>query len=594
MTMPPVFGDFLAQASGHLAAAVSIQEQLPAEALDGVVRSLDRVVTTLTRYLGDVPLPGEFDQGPSGSGPVHDVRAALDARIALRRSAQVLRAAAAAQDHGGGEAHPAAWHLAHAADQLIAGRDLLHTHFASDPSGAWTSTSSWATVTYSPPVTDAMLGEIGSVAAQLAPWMMRLSLNPSPGSLMPATLELALHDSSRWLWTAGLKLEARSRQHPPSGDARLVLASTPPALPPAHPPVAAAESVPELSQGVITTAARLQHAATAFAQTARWSPQATSYSWGRDALACAITSHSSEVIIRSLGQRADALGLDPMIQAHLDNTARALNPVCIAWRAIADEWSLLSTGANHGRGVSRVANEIGDLVLRIGRLAYASPEWTPASGDSLARDPADLAPAPGDLRAVLTAIHHATDTMTRIAATDHRSVHRAATDGRLYIPTRLLPADCDIPHPYAPAPLSRVTHLLDGYRVAAETCAAATAAFDGLALAAATPSRALAAAHALPAASRPHSAHQRERQAAFTPTAQPASGRLPDGVTQPGHLEDKVRNLQLTEPALLLRASAIDEAARNLLAEATAKAHHQAATHEPSRAIPPHASGRRL
>lgn len=66
-----------------------------------------------------------------------------------------------------------------------------------------------------------------------------------------------------------------------------------------------------------------------------------------------------------------------------------------------------------------------------------------------------------------------------------------------------------------------------------------------------------------------------------------------DGVTQPGHLENEICRLQLTEPALLLRASAIDEAARDLLAEAAAKAHHQAASHEPIRAQPPRASGRR-
>ena len=229
----------------------------------------------------------------------------------MRRSAQVLRAAAAAQDHGGGEVHPAAWHLARAAGQLAAGRDLLHTHFSSDPAGAWTGTSSWARVIYSPPVTDAMLGEIGGLAAQLAPWMMRLSLEPAPDSVTPAAAGLALHDSSRWLWTAGLKLEARSRQHPPAGDTRLVLASIPSALPPAHQPVAATDSVPDLCQGVLTTAARLQHAADAFARTARWSPQATSHSWGRSALACAITAHSSEVIVRSLSQRAAALDLDP-------------------------------------------------------------------------------------------------------------------------------------------------------------------------------------------------------------------------------------------------------------------------------------------
>ncbi|MFI5068899.1 MAG: hypothetical protein ACHP9Z_33655, partial [Streptosporangiales bacterium] len=235
MTMPPVFGDFLAQASDHIAATVSIQEELPSGALSGVVRSLDRVVTTLVRYVGDMPLPGELDMAPAGDGPVQDMRAALDARIALRRSAQVLRSAIeAAQDRDAGETHPAAWHLARAAGQLTAGRDLLHTHFVSDPSSTWTRTSSWAKVIYSPPVTDAMLAEIGGMAAKLAPWMMQLSLNPARGSVMPETTGRALHDSSRWLWTAGLKLEARARQHPPAADARLVLASIPSGLPPAH------------------------------------------------------------------------------------------------------------------------------------------------------------------------------------------------------------------------------------------------------------------------------------------------------------------------------------------------------------------------
>ena len=159
----------------------------------------------------------------------------------------------------------------------------------------------------------------------------------------------------------------------PGGGCPALLASILSGLPPAHHPVAAAESLHELCKGVVSTAARLQHAAYAFARTARWSPQATSYTWGRDALACAITSHSGEVIIRGLAQRASALDLDPLIQAHLDNAARALNPVCTAWRASADEWDLLSTGTSHGSGVSRVANEIGDLVLRIGRLAYANP-----------------------------------------------------------------------------------------------------------------------------------------------------------------------------------------------------------------------------
>ena len=334
--MTLLFGDFLDQARGHVAAAVAIRDELPDEARSGVIRELDRAVTTLARYLGDLPLPGEFGRDPAPDGPSGAMRAALDARIAVRRSAQGLHAAAAAaREIRPDETHPAAWHLARAASQLAAGRDLLHTHFCSHTSGARTRSSSWATVIGSPPVTDALLSEIGSLAAQLAPWITRLSLEVPRGSALPAAAGLALHDSGRWLWIAGAKLQARSRHQPPNGDGRLVLAAIPANLPPAHRPVTATETVPRLCAGVISTAARLQYAAAAFARTARWSAQATSTSWRRDALAAAITAHSSEVIIGSLAQRAAILGLAPVIQAHLENTARALKLACTAWRAVS-------------------------------------------------------------------------------------------------------------------------------------------------------------------------------------------------------------------------------------------------------------------
>jgi hypothetical protein len=56
--MPPVFGDFLAQARAHVTAAVSAQDEMPDTAKIGAIRELDRLVTTLARYLGDLPLPG--------------------------------------------------------------------------------------------------------------------------------------------------------------------------------------------------------------------------------------------------------------------------------------------------------------------------------------------------------------------------------------------------------------------------------------------------------------------------------------------------------------------------------------------------------
>ena len=594
--MRPVFGDFLARAHDNITAAVSIPVKLPDDARLGVIRELDRLVTTLARYVGDMPLPGEFDHPLARQNPGRGVREALEARIALRRSAQVLHYTAASTmiDISTGGTHPAAQHLADAATQLAVGRDLLHTHFSTDPAtGARHRSSSWAKAIHTRPITDALLSDIGTMAAQLAPWMMRLSLKPPRGSATPATAGLALHDASRWLWIAGVKLETRRHYRQPSANARLVLAIMPANLPPVRRPIAATETLRDLCDGVIITAGRLQHAAAAFARAARWSPQATSVSWRRDALAATITAHSTEVILHTLTRRAAALDLDPMVQAHLDNTLRAVMHVTTSWQAVTAEWGTLSTGVNHGKGVSRVAAEIGDLVVRVGRLAYVNREWTPArSYTSRPRRPANLAPTARDLRSVLAAVHHATDTLTHIAATDQRCVRRAAADSRLYIPTRLLPADHDIPYPHAPAPVSRVSALLDSYRLAVKTCTDATKAFDHLALAARTPSRVLAAAHARAAPSPPLPAVP-PGELLLEPSAEgrPA-GQISADLTQPGHLEDAVRDLQLTEPALLARASAIDEAGRELLAEAIAKAHRQASADTPAPISPRYAGSR--
>jgi hypothetical protein len=471
---------------------------------------------------------------------------------------------------------------------MAAGRDLLQTHFSIDPStGAAIRTSTWAKVIRSQPVTNALLGEIGGMAAKLAPWMVRLSLESLSGPAMPAASGLTFHDSGRWLWAAALKLETRSHQQPPTGKGQRVLAAIPANLPPAYSPLTAQTTVPSLCEGVISTAARLQYGTAAFARTARWSPQATSASWRHDALAAAITADSSNVIIRSLAQRAASLGLHPAIQAHLDNSARALKLACTAWRAVTGEWDLLSTGAHKRAGLSPVATEIDDLVLRIGRLAYRNPGWTPGCRDaSLARAPADLAPDGDAVSTVLTAVHHAIDTLTYIAVTDQHCVRQAAADHRLYVPTRLLPEDYDIPYRYSPAPRSRMTALRDGYRLAVKTCTAATRALDDLSLATGAASRVLAAAHTDPAAA--------NGQVQATRTREPvSSGQLAGTPLQSGRIENMVSELQLTEPDLLLRAAAIDQATRDLLAEATAKAHHQSPSRGPTGPIRARSSRRR-
>ena len=59
--MATTFGDFLRPAGEHIAAAVSIRDELPAEATFGVIRQFGRLLSTLVHYLDDRPVPDEFE-----------------------------------------------------------------------------------------------------------------------------------------------------------------------------------------------------------------------------------------------------------------------------------------------------------------------------------------------------------------------------------------------------------------------------------------------------------------------------------------------------------------------------------------------------
>jgi hypothetical protein len=110
--------------------------------------------------------------------------------------------------------------------------------------------------------------------------------------------------------------------------------------------------------------------------------------------------------------------------------------------------------------------------------------------------------------------------------------------------------------------------------------------FD-LALAAGAPSRVLGASHTIPAPNQPLQAAQPGRLPSYELAEQAASDQLQASLAQPGRIEDAVRNLQVSEPALLLRATAIDEAARGLLAEGIAKAHRRTASLGPPGPVVP-------
>lgn len=560
--MRPVFGEFLGPAGEHIAAAASFRGDLPYAAQCQAVRQLDRLVATLARYLGDLPLPDPFDPARD---PQSGARTrAAPARLALDRAARSLRqAAAGAGGTGTGDGHPVAGHLSAAAGYLAAGRDLLHTHFTDSSTGLQTPTSWWAPVITSGPVTAALLSELASCTHGLASWIAQLAVRPrtSPGA--PTAALLALRDAEPWLRQAAAAMQTAQRQRYPPADRKL-LAAIPASTPPPRPALDADEPVAVLCERIPLTAERLGHAALAVAAGARWSPAATSLSWRRDALASAITSHASELILRTLAERAGQLGMEPLFGARLRTAAGHMAEAWQSWRAVAGQWDIVTTGAVRSAGLTPVAAEIADLALRAGRLAYRNPHWTPAcSHASHSRDPADLAHAPGDIITVLATVHHATDAIGRIAASDRDAVTAAAAENRLYVPVRLLSDKYDIPHPYTPAPRPHTEALLAAYHTTAKTASRATAFLDDLAVAADAPSSLLAAARQASTTTRPSPGRQDNQRA----PAQP-----PIVTPVPGWTEHALHNLQIRDPALLLRAAVVDQAARDLIDEATTKA----------------------
>ena len=302
--MPAVLGDFLAAAHEHMEAAVVVGDGQLAQ-LPAVTRNLHRLIAVMSHYLDDLT-PYDAVEA-SGQANLHAwERAVVDACAALHAAADCLRHSA---DRPGEQADAtASWrgsHLAAAAGNLAAGRDLLHTHHASDPGGLTRERTEWAMVVTSLPILRALMSEVTRWSLQLAPFTAWLSGSATSYALprtadqaVSATVGRELASASQWLQVAGTALRLALEGDPVrAADIELLCAIPTAEVPQRHRPGRAEEPVTELCHGIVISASRLRAAIRGDRERARSSPSMTSGGWQWMAQAAAVTSHLGEMAL---------------------------------------------------------------------------------------------------------------------------------------------------------------------------------------------------------------------------------------------------------------------------------------------------------
>jgi hypothetical protein len=572
VTVQPTFGDFLQTAHDALAPRPGGSSPARGDA-EEVSRSLQRVVTIVGRYLQDtaIPFSNMPRHMPAPGGPWGRARA--QARQALTNAAGFLLRPGTGRPvwPPAPSASPLAWRLDEAAAALATGRDLLHTHFAPGPDGGRAHRSVWALAITSEPVNRALLAEIAALARPIARHGADVALAPIRGAPR-AEQRQALGAACEWLEVLAGSIEAAGQRQPVPAADRDLLAAIPVYAVPVRPALATAETVPGLCDGVITTAERLRHFAWQAGQQPPWSPGLTVTSLRQVAEASTVTSHHCALLAKTLAASAAAQGAWPAAAADLTASATAARRARGAWYQAARALRPITTDT-HGH-LSEAAAEARDLAWWTGRLTYADPTWTLASGpDHPVRQPEELAPQPIDLPQAVAAVHHAADALAMLADTEHDRLRGAIRAKRILVPTRTLPDDYDIPRPNAPAPDEHTRALLSQYRDARHASRDAAATIGHAAQATRAPSRALTAARA---ASQPASPAC-DTSAQTTPLGQE---HAPD---MPGPLQHTLLRLGITSPALLDRGADLDRASQRLLIDATdqlppAHRHPQAST----------------
>jgi hypothetical protein len=550
MSRGVTFGDFVDDARRQVVATT----QAPAggEDLRDTTQSIRRVVVVLGRYARDLAdSPGtESRQGRDSESPWQQAAAA--AHRELTQAARYLTPPISPKRNlGTRPSVGTARQMDGAAVMLQAGRELLDTHVGAAPDGTTIHRTEWAPALTSPLVRRALLAEVADLAVLVAATSDQIASTPgwrgAPGP------RHALREAGHHLRAVAESVQVASQHEPvPAAQRELLHAVPGSALPPRRLP-GRSHDVAGLREGTVVTAQRIRRAAWRMAtQTA---PAITTASLRHNADASTLTSYHCELLLRAAADRAAAHFLAPDVSEEITRAADAAGRARASWLAVARTLRRITIEAPDK--VAQPPGETSDLALWTGRLTYADPGWTLASGPAhQTRQPHVLAGGLADIPLLISAVHHALDCLESNAGTEHDQLHAAARAGRILVPSLSLPR-AQTRDPFTAAPLSRVADLLGVYSTAGQASAHAATAVCGIAAQVGAPSRVLATARA---ASGTDDCWRR------------APRRITrDGPNWPGPLETSVRDLGVTSPWLLQRAIALDRASAQLIMDAAAE-----------------------
>lgn len=562
MTPRATFGDFICAAHWHLDPAATLHGPPSFRgSAEEVNQSLLRVINVMCSYVEEMTAAFPHQRQRPHSTLTAWPRAAVEVREALASAAGFLHTEGAVSRWPAVPAFsPLARRLDAVAESLITGRDLLQSHFGMDRNGGRQHRSEWALIITSPMVMRALLAEFATLSRTIARHGVNVALAGRPRQESAGAWR-ALNAACQWLWVLNASVQAAHQREPSSVADDELLRSIPANVAPPRCLPDGSESVTAICEGTITTAERLRHLAWHASERPRWSSAMSVTSMYQVAAANTVTSHNSEVLLRALAARTRHPGFG-QISAHLSAAADAARRTRAAWLGTAHALDDVNTDVE-GR-VSRAAAETRDLALWTGRLSYANPDWTLASGPAqIARTPESLASDPEQVPPMIAAVHQVSATLTRLAHVELEQIRAAAQAGRILVTTRSLPSEFDIPRPFARAPQARVERLLSYHREAAYTSRQITAAIEPAAEATSAPSRVLTTAAAAIGRG-PLSVHEKDK----VPNG--SSGATPDrdADDRPRPVERTLCQLGVDRPDVLRRGAEIDRAGSRLIIDA--------------------------